>query len=433
MTIVSSQSPASLWSVTARPGPPTSPLDGDRTVDVAVIGGGYAGLSTALHVVQAGKSVVVLEAVDIGYGGAGTNNGQVIPALTRANPEDLRQRFGEERGNRLARLIAGSAAFTFDLIRKHGIECDAQQTGWVQPAHSPGRAVLARRRYEQWAELGADVAYLDREQVGTLTGAVIYHGGLLARTGGHVNPLGLARGLAEASLRAGAEIFTKSPVLSVAPQGDGWRLQTPNGAVVAGKVVVATDAYADALFPALRRSIVPVRSYQMATQALAPEILSQVLPLNHALSDSHRDLYFFHATADHRIVTGGALALNFQWRSRLDRRIGERLRRVFPVLGDDIRFEYQWYGDVAITTNFLPHFHQVAPGIITVIGYNGRGLALAAAAGRVLAQAALGHDVNDLDLPLTPLATIPLQGLVRRFSRIELLRYRWLDRQEVRA
>ncbi len=433
MAIDLSQSPASLWSVTAPPGPQTSPLDGSRGVDVAVIGGGYAGLSTALHVAQAGKSVAVLEAVDIGHGGAGTNNGQVIPALTRANPADLRQRFGEQRGNRLARLIAESAAFTFDLIRKHGIACDAEQTGWVQPAHSPGRAVLSRRRYEQWAELGADVAYLDGEQVGALTGAAIYHGGLLARTGGHVNPLGLVRGLAGAALRAGAEIFTRSPVLSVAPQGDGWRLKTPGGAVVAGKVVVATDAYADELFPALRRSIVPVRSYQMATQALPPELLSRILPLNHALSDSHRDLYFFHATRDRRIVTGGALALNVQWQSRLDRRIGERLRSVFPILGGDVRFDYRWYGDVAITTNFLPHFHRVAPGIVTVIGYNGRGLALAAAAGRVLAQAALGHDPDDLDLPLTPLATIPLQGLARRFSRIELLRYRWLDRREVRV
>jgi len=429
----SSSSSPSLWSVTASPGPQTFALDQALVADVAVIGAGFAGLSAALHVAQSGKSVVLLEAVEIGHGGAGRNNGQVIPALTRTDPADLRRIFGTDRGNRLGRLVAGSAAFTFDLIRTHAIQCDARQAGWVQPAHSPGRATVSQRRVAQWSELGADVAYLNREEVGALTGAAIYHGGLLARTGGHVNPLGLVRGLADAALAAGAKIFTRSPVQSVTPEGRSWRLHTPNGSVVAASVVVATDAYADNLFPSLHRSIVPVRFFQLATQKLSPEVIAQVLPSGQSLSDTHGDLYFFRPTADGRIVTGGALAFHFQWQSRLERRIGARLRTVFPAIDSSVGFEYRWDGHVAFTTDFLPHLHELAPGIVTITGYNGRGVALATASGRILAQAALGHDLADLDLPLSTVSPIPFYGALRRLAGLELLRYRLRDRLEVHA
>lgn len=422
----------SLWAATAAAAPQTPVLDGHITVDVAVIGAGFAGLSAALHVAEAGRSVAVLEAQEVGHGGAGRNNGQVIPSLTRSDPADLCRRFGTEPGNRLARLVAGSAAFTFDLIRRHGIDAQARQDGWLQPAHSPGRAGLSRRRYEQWKELGSDVALLDGAQVQDLTGATGYHAAWLAHDGGHVNPLGLARGLAGAALTAGAQVYTRSPVLTVTAQGGGWRLSTPQGSVTAGRVLVATDSYADALFPDLRRSMVPVTFYQIATDPLPPDLLAQVLGKGHALSDTHADLYFFRPTVDGRIVSGGALISQVNWQPRLDRRVEQRLRDVFPAFaGRDIRFGYRWEGTIAFTPDFLPHLHELAPGVVTITGYNGRGVALATASGRVLAQAALGHGLDDLDIPLTPVRPVPFQGLVRRFAGLELLRYRLRDRREV--
>lgn len=424
----------SLWAATAPAALPSIPLREAVAADVAVIGAGFAGLSAALHVAEAGKSVVVLEAHEVGHGGAGRNNGQVIPSLTRADPADLRQRFGDEAGNRLARLVAGSAAFTFDLIRRHNIQADARQTGWLQPAHSPGRAALSRRRFEQWGELGAAVSYLDGAAVRDLTGADGYHAAWLAHDGGHVNPLALARGLATAARAAGARLFTHSPVSSVTAEGDGWRLTTPHGSVLAGKVVVATDSYADDLFPSLRRSLVPVRFFQIATEPLPPEITSRVLARGQSLSDTHADLYFFRPTADRRIVSGGALVFETGWRGRLESRVADRLYRVFPAFaGQDIRFEYAWDGTIAFTLDFLPHLHQLAPGVVTVTGYNGRGVALATASGRVLAQAALGQALDDLDIPLSPVRPVPLQGVLRRLAGLELLRYRLRDRREVAA
>lgn len=425
--------PASLWAATARPAPATGVLSEKLVADVAVIGAGFAGTSAALHVAEAGKSVVLLEAVEIGHGGAGRNNGQVIPSLTKTDPAGLRQRFGEDRGNRFAHLIAGSAAFTFDLIRKHGIEAEAVQNGWLQPAHSPGRAALSRRRYEQWAEVGGDVAYLDRQGVQDLTGATIYHAAWLAHSGGHVNPLGLVRGLAEAAQKAGARIFTQSPVRSVVPTQDGgWRVTTPGGDVTVGKVIVATDAYADNLFPDLRRAIVPLRFFQLATNILPEEVRAKVLPGGQSVSDTHGDLYFFRPTAEGRIVTGGALVFQADWQNRLGKLLKDRFRTVFPAVGDDVRFDYQWDGTIGFTVDFLPHLHELAPGIVTVSGYNGRGVALATNSGKVLAEAALGRAVDDLDIPLSPVKPLPLHGLITQVAGLELARYRWRDAREVR-
>ncbi|THF65262.1 NAD(P)/FAD-dependent oxidoreductase [Pseudothauera rhizosphaerae] len=433
MTAAGTERTQTLWEATAAPPPATAALDGPVDADVAIIGAGYAGLSTALHLAEAGRRAVVLEAFEIGHGGAGRNNGMVIPALSRAYPADLRARFGPERGERFARLVANAARDTFELTRRHGIAADAVQNGWLQPAHSPGRAWQVRERYEQWAALGADVAHLDRSRTAELTGSPLYHGAWLAKSGGHVNPLKLVRGLARAAIDAGARIHTRSPAQALVPTDEGWRIDTPQGAVRAGSVVVATDAYADRLLPRLRRSIVPVRFFQLATAPLPEDVRTAALPGGHALSDTHADLYFARPTVDGRLVSGGALVFGQAWRRRLPGHVLQRLRRMFPALAADTRFDYAWDGKVAMTADFLPHLHQLAPGLITLTGYNGRGVALAVAAGRVLAQAAQGHPVDDLDIPATALRPLPLHGLIERIAGLELLRYRWRDLREVKV
>lgn len=421
-----------LWEASAPPPPSTPALEGLIQTDTLIIGAGYGGLSAALHLASARRSVAVLEAFDIGHGGAGRNNGMVIPALSRAYPADLRARFGEQRGDRFARLVARSANETFDLIRSHAIDCDAVQNGWLQPAHTPVRAQQALNRYQQWHALGADVAHLDRAQTTELTGSPLYHGAWLARNGGHVNPLKLVRGLARAAIAAGARIHTRSPAIALTPTSDGWRVDTPRGAVQAATVIIATDAYADKLLPQVQRAIVPVTFFQLATRRLSAEETQGALPGGHALSDTHADMYFARPTADGRLVSGGALILQQGWQDRLQVRVRERLRRMFPALDPAITFDYAWQGKVAMTTDFLPRLDEIAPGVITVTGFNGRGVALAIAAGRVLAQAAQGRPIGDLDIPLTPLRTVPLHGLVKRVAPLELLRYRWRDSRETR-
>ncbi|MBV1798162.1 FAD-binding oxidoreductase [Siccirubricoccus sp. G192] len=397
--------PNSLWAATAPPPPPTTPLEGDARADVAVVGAGYTGLAAALHLAEAGIACTVLEAAEIGWGASGRNNGQVIPNLSRIDPDAIvkavpRELGGAEKGEALVALIRDSASLVFDLIRKHGMQAEAVQNGWIQPAHRASRMKLAESRVRQWGSRGAPVRMVPREEMARLSGTGHWHGGWENRTGGRINPLGYARGLAAAALAAGAEIRTRSPVTRITREAGGWRLETPRGRLLAQRVIIATNAYTDAgIWPGLRRTVVPVRSYQMATSVLSDNIRKTILPEGHALSDTRGDLYFYRFDANGRLVTGGGLILPFGWEGRIRERIRARVARVFPQVGE-FSFDYVWWGYVGGTQDRMPHVYELAPGVLAWTGCNGRGVALATALGQGLAKASAGIPVREIAAPV---------------------------------
>jgi glycine/D-amino acid oxidase-like deaminating enzyme len=424
-----SDRPASLWAATAPPAPATVSLSsGEHRADVLVIGAGFTGVATALSAAERGADVVLLEAAEIGAGGSGLNNGQVIPCLARADPDDIVAAGGADKGEALVALIRDSAQITFDLIRRHGIACDAVQNGWLQPAHTPGRVErISRPRYEQWRRRGAPVELLDADQAAALTGSRYWHGGWRNPSGGHVDPLALARGLARAAMGAGVRLYTRSPALAMKPAADGWRVSTDTATVLARRVVIATNAYGtNRVWPGLDRSWVPRRSYQMATVPLPESVRRSILPTDAAMSDTHGDLYFCRFDRRGRLVTGGALILDHDFERRLKRRIGERLALLFPQIGNPA-FEYVWHGQLGMTQDNLPHIHALAENVITWVGCNGRGVALAIALGPVLASAALGVAPADLPLPLTALGRVPAHALAVRIAPWMMALFRWRD------
>jgi glycine/D-amino acid oxidase-like deaminating enzyme len=399
--------PASAWSA-AEPLPATRPLEGDRRADVAVVGAGYTGLSAALHLAERGADVVVLDAAEPGWGGSGRNGGQVIPGL-KDDPDELEKKFGADMGRRMWQITGGAADFVFALIARHKIACQAHQSGWISAAPTAAAMATLRARTEQWQRRGAPVELLDRQRVAELTGTTCYAGGMLDRRAGALQPLAYVRGLARAAKAAGAAIHGRSAATRLEAQAGSWRVVTSGGAVTASTVILATNAYTDDVWPGLRRTVLPVQSYQVATQPLPEVVRRRVLPGGQAVSDLRRILFYFRLDPEGRLLMGGRGPLDDAGDPALFARLEAAAARFFPQMGAP-QWEHRWSGRVALTADHLPHLHEPRPGVLIGLGYNGRGVAMATVMGKLLADRALGVPAAELGWPVTPIAPIPLHA-----------------------
>ena len=404
----------SLWDETAEEADLVSPLTKDVVTDIAVVGGGFTGLSTALHAASRGLDVCVVEARQIGHGGSGRNVGLVNAGLWLP-PQDVRAHFGEERGARLVEVLGNGPDYVMSLIEKHQIRCELTRTGTIHAAHSPSGYRDLARRAEEWRRLGAPVSLLSREQACERIGSSAFYGGLLDSRAGTINPMGYVRGLARAARAAGARIHTHVPVTSLSRIGDGWQLQTANGCVSASSVVLATNAYTDGLWPGLRDSFVPINYFQVATVPLGERVAS-ILPGRQGVWDTGTIMFSLRRDAADRLVIGlmgsvigGRSGLSERWASR-------QLKRLFPQLGP-VAFEKSWHGQIAMTADHIPRIHRLAEGLYTPIGYNGRGIAPGTIFGKAIAELLAGGDETDLPLPVTGVKPESLRGLKAGFFR----------------
>lgn len=425
--------PDSLWAAVTPPYDVALGLEGMIHVDALVIGAGFTGLSAALHLRRRGIEVMVVDAAEPGYGASGRNNGQVIPTLSRMDPDAIAAKHGEA-GERFVGLLRDSADDLFKLAAEERIEAEAEQTGWVQPVHTPGRMKIAERRVREWAKRGASVELLDKSRMAAKLGTDAWHGGWWNRTGGHVNPLALARGLARAVVERGGKIHGHAPVLALNRAAPVWVATLPHARITARAVIIATNAYTDAfahlLTPEIAREVVPVLSWQMATAPIGAEARRRVLPERSAVSDTHGELYFMRYDARHRLVTGGALVNPKNGAARLKPYIGARLQRLFPGIGP-VSFDYVWNGYVGMTTDFMPRFHALGPDAYAWVGCNGRAVGLSLAIGREFARAVDGVPRQELALPFTVPEPVRFHAMARKAAPLMLMEYRRRDRREV--
>jgi len=427
------RSPDSLWAAMTPAGPDLPELVGTSEADVIVIGAGFTGLSTALHLREAGVDVAIVEAMEPGWGASGRNNGQVIPTLSRPDPDDIVAKHGAV-GERFVGLLRDSAQTLFDVARRYQIQAEQEQAGWVQPVHSPGRIKIAERRVRQWSKFGAPVELLSRDQTRQMLGSDAWFGGFWNRSGGHINPLALARGLARVAIEQGCRIYARSPATGFERKNSRWIVKTEKGEISGRALILATNAYtgefSKSLMPDIAHEAMPILSWQMATQPLSDAARATVIPGRQAMSDSHGELYFARYDARNRLVTGGAVIGPGNKVERIKARVTERLQRLWPQIGP-VQFDYVWNGYVGMTTDFLPRIHRLGPDAYGWTGCNGRAVALAIALGDELSKAVRGVPEQDLALPFSDPAPIPAHGLIRPFAPLMLMVYRRRDAREI--
>ncbi len=379
----------SYYLATTPPQAPRPPLAGSVSCDVAIVGGGLAGLSAALELARRGLSVRVLEARRVGHGASGRNGGQVIHGFA-CDQAVLEEQLGRE-GARAAWDLSIEA---LDLVRtriaEHGIDCH-WQAGYVCAATSRRKAAAL----QHWAD-GIEQRYdyrLERLDARSIRGEVDsprFHGGVRDPRSGHLHPLRYTLGIARAAEQAGSIVHEDTPVLALRHGSRTW-LQTPRGNVTARQVLLAANVDTGTLEPRLRARIMPVGTYIACTQALPPEVVQALLPGRAAVCDTRFVLDYFRTTADARLLFGGLVSYSTRPPRDLARSLGRRIALTFPQLGP-VRIEYTWGGLVDITMNRAPDFGRLANAggaadVYYLQGFSGHGLALTGMAGRLVAEA----------------------------------------------
>lgn len=377
-----------LWEMTAPPAPTTAALRGDIDADVVVVGGGFAGCSAALHLAEGGARVAVLEAVAIGFGAAGRNAGLVNAGMW-VMPDAVVETLGRTHGERLLSLLGNAPAQVFDLVKRHGMACEAEPVGTLHCAvGAKGMAEIAGRA-AQWQARGAPVRVLDAAEAAAKIGSSHFPGALLDERAGTIQPLAYVRGLATAAIAAGAQIFTESAATATERRGGRWRVETEGGSVTADWIIVATDAYSSGPWTSLRTEQVHMAYFNIATKPLSDNLRHSILPERHGAWDTEMVLSHFRLDQAGRLIVGSIGALRATGTGVHRRWARAHLRRLFPQLGD-VEFDAEWYGNIGMTEEHLPRFHTLAPQVIAVAGYNGRGIAPGTVFGRELARVVLG-------------------------------------------
>jgi glycine/D-amino acid oxidase-like deaminating enzyme len=426
---VDTATPHHWRKICREPAADTPPLDGEREVDLAVIGGGFTGLSAALAAATAGIDTLVLEGEYVGAGASGRNNGMVVPQHSSASPGAIERVLGKTFGPRYNALVAGAARSLFELAAKHGIDADGVQKGWIQPAHSEATLARARTIHAEWKAFGAAVEWLDAGALVQRLGAPGYLGAWQAEEGGHINPYALAQGVARAALRAGARIHAQAPVHAIRPDGTRWLIEAAGGIVRANRLLIATNALTGAFWPGLAKAMVPVKLFQTASRPLSDNLRATILAGNQGFSDMRREIRAFHYDRDGRLISGGRMMLWHHAAARGRGAASRGLQQSFPALGD-IAVEEYWEGIVAVSPDRLPRLMRLASGVLFCGAYSGRGVALGMALGRCVGEFLAGRLAEaDLPLPVSGLRTIPAHGIQVVGARLIQPWHRLLDRR----
>jgi gamma-glutamylputrescine oxidase len=364
-------------------------LDGDHRCDVVVVGGGFTGVSTTLYLAERGYEVTLVEANRISWGASGRNGGQLIDGFT--NEAKFRKKFGDSVANMVVQMGVECRDIVVERIEKYDIDCDLK-LGYIdvaakdRPAELRGLEEHLENRIKQ--KFPYEMRMVGPDEIGEWINSDKYNAGVSNMGNGHLHPLNLCAGEANAAVGLGAKIFEQTKVLRIR-HGANPVVETESGNIHAGKVVLAGNAYLRDAEPKLRNAVFPAGSYIIATEPLSEAQINELIPADVAFCEQCVALNYFRLSADKRLLFGGMCNYSGHHPRDITASLMPRLAKVFPSLSD-IRIDYEWGGNIAISINRCPQFGRIKNNTYYVQGYSGHGVAPTHLAGKMLADAICG-------------------------------------------
>ena len=396
--------PPSWYAATATPLPPFAPLRGETRADICVVGGGYTGLSAALHLAEAGFDVVLAEAQRVGFGASGRNGGQ-LGSGQRMEQDALERLMGDPEAAKLWTLAEEAKALVRDLIARHGIDCD------LKPgvAHFGFTAAEMDELHHYADHLNTRYGYdriekLDRDAGQALCPSPAYAGGTLDMGAGHLHPLNYALGLARAAQGSGVRIHEATQVRRI-DEGRPAVLHTDQGRITADHVILACNGYLGGLSRKVAARVMPINNFIAATEPLG-DAVAKVLTRDVAVADTKFVVNYFRLSADGRLLFGGGESYGYRFPADIAAKVRKPMTGIFPHL-QDVRIDYAWGGTLAITIRRMPFLARLAPNMLSASGYSGHGVGTATHAGKLMALAIQGEAEGFDTLSRVPTPAFP--------------------------
>jgi glycine/D-amino acid oxidase-like deaminating enzyme len=396
------------WHATMPELPDRSGRQLPDTADAVVVGGGYTGVAAARKLALQGARTVLLEAHELGWG-ASSRNGGIVHAGYKWGLSTLVRRHGRDLAHALFRETTEGIEFLAGLVRENEIDAEFRRTGHLEVAWAPGHAEGFEEEVVALAEVGVAARVVPRGELAAELGTPLYHGALAIDGGGALHPGKWFAGLARLAERAGAELHEGTRVRAIRREADGrFVVETERGALLARDVLVATNGYTDGAAPSMRRRIVPIGSYIIATEPLPEDVAASITPTGRSVFDTKNFLNYWHVSADRRLIFGGRVSFLPTTVARTARILHRRMHEVHPQVGD-ARVEYAWGGNVALTFDRMPHVARLG-GVAFAGAYCGSGVALSAYLGTRVAEWMGGGEEPAIARLRFPIVPAPYEG-----------------------